>query len=63
MRGDMCEWDHGADPVVLEDAALSRVLAPHLPPAHLPPPLPLPVPVPGESDQSIFIYFICLTMI
>lgn len=27
MRGDLCEWDHGADPVVLEDAALTRVLA------------------------------------
>ncbi|XP_045457806.1 RNA-binding protein 26 [Melitaea cinxia] len=38
MRGDLCEWDHGADPVVLEDAALSRVLA--LPPAPLPAPVP-----------------------
>ncbi|XP_050358439.1 zinc finger protein swm isoform X3 [Nymphalis io] len=37
MRGDLCEWDHGLDPVVLEDAALSRVLA-------LPPPLPVPGP-------------------
>lgn len=33
MRGDLCQWDHGSDPVVLEDAsaALSTVLA--LPPA------------------------------
>ncbi|CAB3233555.1 unnamed protein product [Arctia plantaginis] len=33
MRGDLCQWDHGSDPVVLEDAAaaLSSVLA--LPPA------------------------------
>lgn len=32
MRGDLCQWDHGSDPVVLEDAAaaLSTVLA--LPP-------------------------------
>ncbi|XP_050678244.1 RNA-binding protein 26 isoform X2 [Leptidea sinapis] len=30
MRGDLCEWDHGVDPVVLEDAALTRVLT--LPP-------------------------------
>ncbi|KAJ8707780.1 hypothetical protein PYW07_011457 [Mythimna separata] len=32
MRGDLCQWDHGSDPVVLEDAsaALSSVLA--LPP-------------------------------
>ncbi|KAJ0182988.1 hypothetical protein K1T71_000964 [Dendrolimus kikuchii] len=27
MRGDLCQWDHGADPVVLEDAALTRVFA------------------------------------
>ncbi|XP_049883716.1 zinc finger protein swm isoform X3 [Pectinophora gossypiella] len=33
MRGDLCQWDHGSDPVVLEDAALSRVLA-------APPPVP-----------------------
>ncbi|XP_063632527.1 zinc finger protein swm [Cydia splendana] len=26
MRGDLCQWDHGADPVVLEDAALTSVL-------------------------------------
>ncbi|XP_047542538.1 RNA-binding protein 26 isoform X1 [Vanessa atalanta] len=46
MRGDLCEWDHGADPVVLEDAALSRVLA-------LPPPLPVPVPGPcGEYNPA-----------
>lgn len=36
MRGDLCEWDHGVDPVVLEDATLTRVLA-------------IPPPVPGES--------------
>ncbi|XP_047097744.1 RNA-binding protein 26 isoform X1 [Schistocerca piceifrons] len=27
MRGDLCPYDHGNDPVVLEDVALSRVLA------------------------------------
>lgn len=27
MRGDLCQWDHGADPVVLEDAALTRVFS------------------------------------
>lgn len=26
MRGDLCPYDHGNDPVVLEDIALSRVL-------------------------------------
>ncbi|XP_061727946.1 zinc finger protein swm [Cydia pomonella] len=33
MRGDLCQWDHGADPVVLEDAALTSVLT-------MPPPVP-----------------------
>ncbi|KAL3270663.1 hypothetical protein HHI36_021191 [Cryptolaemus montrouzieri] len=27
MRGEMCPFDHGVDPVVLEDTALSRVLS------------------------------------
>lgn len=33
MRGDMCPYDHGTDPVVLEDVSLSRVLTfgPHGP--------------------------------
>ncbi|KAL0809380.1 hypothetical protein ABMA28_011578 [Loxostege sticticalis] len=31
MRGDLCQWDHGTDPLVLEDAALTRVLT--VPPA------------------------------
>lgn len=26
MRGEMCPFDHGMDPVVLEDSALTRVL-------------------------------------
>lgn len=45
MRGDLCQWDHGSDPVVLEDAsaALSSVLA-------LPPPS-----VPGAYCISIII--------
>ncbi|CAH0712848.1 unnamed protein product, partial [Brenthis ino] len=46
MRGDLCEWDHGADPVVLEDAALSRVLAL--------PPLPAPAPAPPVPEHSNF---------
>ncbi|RVE46269.1 hypothetical protein evm_009093 [Chilo suppressalis] len=33
MRGDLCQWDHGTDPLVLEDAALTRVLT-------APPPVP-----------------------
>lgn len=26
MRGDLCPFDHGSDPVVLEDVSLSQVL-------------------------------------
>ncbi|KAL4711307.1 hypothetical protein ACJJTC_019148, partial [Scirpophaga incertulas] len=33
MRGDLCKYDHGSDPLVLEDAALTRVLT-------VPPPVP-----------------------
>lgn len=35
MRGDLCPYDHGTDPVVLEDVSLSRVLTftPHGPQA------------------------------
>lgn len=46
MRGDLCLYDHGTDPVVLEDVALSRVLTfgPHGPPA------PNTVPVPPTAD-------------
>jgi hypothetical protein len=46
MRGDLCPYDHGNDPVVLEDVALSRVLAfgPNHPPSH-----PLAPPGTGPS--------------
>lgn len=27
MRGEMCPYDHGIDPVVLEDSTLTRVLS------------------------------------
>lgn len=46
MRGDLCPYDHGNDPVVLEDVALSHVLAfgPNHPPSH-----PLAPPSTGPS--------------
>ncbi|XP_021927945.1 RNA-binding protein 26-like isoform X3 [Zootermopsis nevadensis] len=56
MRGDLCPYDHGNDPVVLEDVALSRVLAfgPNHPPSHpLVPPgtgPPTPLNPPGGSQ-------------
>ncbi|XP_026278261.1 zinc finger protein swm isoform X2 [Frankliniella occidentalis] len=31
MRGDLCPYDHGTDPVVLEDVSLSQVLHPSQP--------------------------------
>jgi RNA-binding protein 26 len=39
MRGEMCPFDHGVDPVVLEDSALSSVLTynPNSAPADVPP--------------------------
>ncbi|XP_071442055.1 RNA-binding protein 26 isoform X2 [Hetaerina americana] len=60
MRGDLCPYDHGNDPVVLENVALSRVLAyggagtarvptqhpPPLPPNTPPHPPPPPPPPP-----------------
>ena len=34
MRGDLCPFDHGNDPVVLEDVALTQVLNFNHPPTH-----------------------------
>lgn len=47
MRGEMCPFDHGVDPVVVEDSALSSVLTytsngapmPEIPSAIIPPPI------------------------
>ncbi len=48
MRGDLCPYDHGADPVVLEDVELSSMLNYNRPPPQVgaggaAPPGPLPV--------------------
>ncbi|XP_012288522.1 RNA-binding protein 26 isoform X2 [Orussus abietinus] len=55
MRGDLCPYDHGADPVVLEDVALSRVLTfgPHG--AQAPGTVPvtaIPEPPPGPNGNA-----------
>ncbi|KAG7214031.1 hypothetical protein KM043_001398 [Ampulex compressa] len=55
MRGDLCPYDHGTDPVVLEDVALSRVLTfgPHT--AQAPGTVPVtavPVPPPGPNGNA-----------
>lgn len=52
MRGEMCPYDHGVDPVVLEDSALTRVLTfgPNGAPMNDPPPpmIPPPIIAPGH---------------
>ncbi|KAK0077937.1 hypothetical protein PV325_003260 [Microctonus aethiopoides] len=55
MRGDLCPYDHGTDPVVLEDVALSRVLTfgPHG--AQAPGTVPVtavPEPPPGHNGNA-----------
>lgn len=55
MRGDLCPYDHGTDPVVLEDVALSRVLTfgPHS--AQAPGTVPVtavPEPPPGPNGNA-----------
>ncbi|XP_066991429.2 RNA-binding protein 26 isoform X2 [Anabrus simplex] len=47
MRGDLCPYDHGNDPVVLEDVALSRVLSfgPNAASTH-------PIPPPGAAPAA-----------
>ncbi|XP_070553399.1 RNA-binding protein 26-like isoform X2 [Ptychodera flava] len=47
MRGELCPFDHGSDPVVVEDINLPNVLAfsgPPAPPRRPPPPPPPPPP-------------------
>ncbi|KAK4878106.1 hypothetical protein RN001_010612 [Aquatica leii] len=47
MRGEMCPYDHGVDPVVLEDSALTRVLTfgPNGAPLNDAPPPMIPPPI------------------
>ncbi|XP_046476145.1 RNA-binding protein 26 isoform X5 [Neodiprion pinetum] len=55
MRGDLCPYDHGTDPVVLEDVALSRVLnfGPHGPQAPGTVPVSsVPEPPPGPNGNA-----------
>uniref|UniRef100_H3CVQ6 RNA binding motif protein 26 n=1 Tax=Tetraodon nigroviridis TaxID=99883 RepID=H3CVQ6_TETNG len=47
MRGDMCPFDHGSDPVVVEDVNLPNMLSPpQIPGVEPPPPPGLPPPPP-----------------
>lgn len=55
MRGDLCPYDHGTDPVVLEDIALSRVLNFGQHPGPVPGAVPVSVvsePPPGPNGTG-----------
>lgn len=55
MRGDMCPFDHGSDPVVVEDVNLPGILPfPAQPPVvEGPPPPGLPPPPPILSPPPV----------
>lgn len=53
MRGEMCPYDHGVDPVVLEDTALTRVLTfgPNGAPLNEAPPPMIPPPIMAQPGH------------
>ncbi|XP_061597266.1 RNA-binding protein 26 isoform X2 [Cololabis saira] len=56
MRGDMCPFDHGSDPVVVEDVNLPSMLPfqpPPIPGVEPPPPPGLPPPPPLMSPPPV----------
>ncbi|XP_059211138.1 RNA-binding protein 26 isoform X2 [Centropristis striata] len=56
MRGDMCPFDHGSDPVVVEDVNLPNMLPfqpPPLPGVDAPPPPGLPPPPPLMNPPPV----------
>lgn len=56
MRGDMCPFDHGSDPVVVEDVSLPTMLPfqpPPLPGVDGPPPPGLPPPPPLMNPPPV----------
>ncbi|CAN9507217.1 unnamed protein product [Ophioblennius macclurei] len=56
MRGDMCPFDHGSDPVVVEDVNLPNMLSfqpPPLPGVDGPPPPGLPPPPPLMNPPPV----------
>lgn len=55
MRGDMCPFDHGSDPVVVEDVNLPNMLSfqpPPIPGVDPPPPPGLPPPPPPHINPA-----------
>uniref|UniRef100_A0A672IN77 RNA binding motif protein 26 n=1 Tax=Salarias fasciatus TaxID=181472 RepID=A0A672IN77_SALFA len=56
MRGDMCPFDHGSDPVVVEDVNLPNMLSfqpPPIPGVDAPPPPGLPPPPPLMNPPPV----------
>lgn len=56
MRGDMCPFDHGSDPVVVEDVNLPNMLPfqpPPMPGVDGPPPPGLPPPPPLMNPPPV----------
>lgn len=56
MRGDMCPFDHGSDPVVVEDVNLPSILPfqpPPIPGVDPPPPPGLPPPPPLMNPPPV----------
>lgn len=56
MRGDMCPFDHGSDPVVVEDVNLPSMLPfqpPPIPGVDAPPPPGLPPPPPLMNPPPV----------
>lgn len=56
MRGDMCQFDHGSDPVVVEDVNLPNMLPfqpPPIPGVDPPPPPGLPPPPPLMNPAPV----------
>lgn len=55
MRGEMCPYDHGEDPVVLKDTALTRVLTygPNGAPLTEAPPPMIPPPILGGPGHPV----------
>ncbi|XP_072518154.1 RNA-binding protein 27 [Salminus brasiliensis] len=59
VRGDLCPFDHGNDPLIVDDVALPTMIPfppPGMPPARMPPPpmtepppgMPMPIPPHGQ---------------
>lgn len=57
MRGDLCPFDHGADPVVVEEAHLPSMLAYGPTNTNTPPQIP-PGPGPGPRPQGKIDFYI-----